>query len=151
MLPAIPVYNKCCLQSASIAASLPQPQWCPWGDLGWRKTGYWPEIVKMHIQGMISFFFSRNDFNDPRLLHSLIKTLKSLIVNVCFSSNLLMFNYIFPQQNLLYILAPPWPLWSSSSELSGCPPAIVLNACSVTSNSLWPYEQEPTRRSLNKT
>ena len=26
----------------------------PWGDSGWKRTGYWPQIAKTHIKGMMS-------------------------------------------------------------------------------------------------
>ena len=101
----------------------------PEGNSGWRKKGnflcfrYWPWIVKMQVSGVISV--------SPGSC-TLSYTEKSYIINLTclllvISSTLLMFDYMSPShhsnKDLLYILAPPLTLQSSTSELlGGCLP-----------------------------
>ena len=39
---------------AKSSASAATPSCVPWKDSGWRKTGYWPKIIKVHITGITS-------------------------------------------------------------------------------------------------
>ena len=42
------------LPSAKTSATLATPSSVPRGEPGWDRTGYWPSVAKVHIQGMIS-------------------------------------------------------------------------------------------------
>lgn len=91
MSPAIAVNKGCCgLQDVSHAA--PSPNSAPWGETGWRRTGYWPKVAKVHIKEMISV---SPDAHIP--IHR--KALKFINLRHLFfsliSSNLLMFSYLF--------------------------------------------------------
>ena len=51
------------------AATEDTQNYAPYGDSGWRKAGYWPQIVKVPIKGMISGVLTvAQQFKDPALL-----------------------------------------------------------------------------------
>ena len=110
---------------ATSPCSLPLPQKGTWGEFRMEKNrklsvlGCWPWIVKMWVSGVISV-------SPGSCIFSYIE--KSFLINLTglllvISSTLLMFDYMSPHHHsnktLLYILAPPITLQSSTSELSG--------------------------------
>ena len=86
-----------------------RPKLCNWGDSGWRQAGYWPWGAHQ-----------RNDFSEPRLLYLLIlrKAPNSLTGDVWFSLSVIFWraDYLAFLHKLLYFLAPPLPLESTSAE-----------------------------------
>ena len=83
MSPAISVKQRMLWppshQPLQLHSHLLPSQWvCLEGNSGWRKTGHWPEIVKVHKP--------RNNFKKPRILQSPIyeKALKTLIWDIWF-------------------------------------------------------------------
>ena len=113
MLPSMSAVKGCCshqpLRPRSDGPPLPLP-----GDSGWRKRGYWPYTVKVHIKGMISV--------SPDLHLPIVrKVLTSLIWSIWFSLTVIFWcsNYLeIFLQKLLYILASPLTLLNIPSELS---------------------------------
>lgn len=110
---------------ATSPCSLPLPKKGTWGEFRMEKNrklsvlGYWPWIVKMWVSGIISV--------SPASC-MLLYIEKSFIINLTclllvISSTLLMFDYMSPHHHsnktLLYILASPITLQSSTSELFG--------------------------------
>jgi len=87
----------------SATAAPPSPNCTCWGDSGWRKAGYWPQIAEVSHR--------RNDFKEPGLLYPPIhrKVLNCLTWDIWFSlisSHLLMFQPPVFVAKLLHILAP---------------------------------------------
>ena len=142
MLPAIPVneeffssekiFQKNWNQSFQFSTdpttrpcSLPLPQKGTWGEFRMEKNrklsvlGCWPWIVKIRVSWVISV-------SPGSCIFSYIE--KSFLINVTrlllvISNTVSMFDYMSPHHHsnktLLYILAPPVTLQSSTSELSG--------------------------------
>ena len=127
VLPATSVNKGCCSHQASRHCSRP-----------WLCTLRGFRMERSRTLALESWgAYQRKDFSEPRLLHLPIhrKVLNSLTWDVWFSlinSNLLMFWLLgFCCKKLLYIPAPPFPLWSSPSGEwpRGCLPGSSPQFC----------------------
>ena len=96
--------DKWCAHCQTLShCSTPSPNCTCWGDSGWRKAGYWPQIAEVSHR--------RNDFKEAGLLYPPIhrKVLNCLTWDIWFSlisSHLLMFQPPVFVAKLLHILAP---------------------------------------------
>ena len=89
-----------------------------WGTQDPENIGYWPQGAEMHMAAMIAV--SPDSFIFPYTVRLTKDNFNVIYLFFAISSNLFRLDYIsFSQQKkFIGILAPPFPLPSSSSELS---------------------------------
>ena len=113
--PAISGNKGCCSHQA--ISHYRHPRLCTLRGVRMENNpGYWPQLVKVHIKGMISLSpdFCIFPYIEKCSIHQFEMSGFSLI-----NTNLLMFQqHVSFLQKLFCILVPPLPLWSRPSELS---------------------------------
>ena len=113
MSPAISVNKGRCKHQALSSCS--HPDCSPWGDSGWRKTGYWPWTAVVNIKGVISMSSDSWIFLYKEKHQNYSLEMSVFVI----SSNRSKFNYFFfsPAKTPIHPV-PPWLLWSRPSEQS---------------------------------